>query len=403
MKPEIVKLVNPILHYAWGSLEALAALQGRPTPAPEPEAELWIGDHPVAPSQIQGAGGDGVGEALPDWIARDPVGVLGPGRRHLPFLMKILAADRSLSVQVHPEAARARAGYDRETQAGTPLAQRCYRDPNPKLEVLIALSRFEALCGFRGEDAVLSTRDELPGAIWLGLLDAAATEEPSLPRGISVFHALQRLSSEIAKQLCAELSEFASRQETRSQRWVGRLLDEHPGDPLAAAPLVLNCVVLEPDEAIVVRPGTVHAYLRGVGVEVMTPSDNVIRGGLTRKHIDTDELRAIAVDHAADAETRLPISGPEGDWASRYEVGVEAFDLASFRLAPPHAEVTRPGGRVAVVLCVEGAIEVRGDPGDAGAPIRLSSGEAALVPTGVEAYRLRGSARTSKVFEVSSG
>jgi mannose-6-phosphate isomerase len=396
LKPEIVKLVNPIQHYAWGSREALASLQGRSVPSAQPEAELWIGDHPVACSRLEG--GD---ETLSEWISRDPVGVLGPGRQTLPFLVKILAAERSLSVQVHPDAERARAGYERETRAGTAPPQRSYRDPDPKLEVLVALSRFEALCGFQADDAVLATGDELSSPIWHDLLSAAGAREPSLSLGIAVFHALQGLDAGTSSELCGQLGDFADRQQTRNQRWVGRLLDDHPGDPLAAAPLLMNCVILEPDEAVVVRPGTVHTYLRGVGVEVMTRSDNVIRGGLTPKHIDPDEFRAVAVDRAEPAETSLRTAGE--DLVSRYDLGIEDFELASLRLAAPHLEVVRPGGRVAVVLCVEGAIDVVPEPGAPGSPIRLSGGEAALVPAGVEAYRLRGSARTSKVFEVSSG
>ena len=386
MQPTIVKLDNPIQHYAWGSHDAIAGLQGRPTPTEAPEAELWIGDHPLAPSRVVETAGT---TPLPDWLSRDPDRALGRGRVQLPFLTKVLAAARSLSVQVHPDADQARAGFERETRAGVPDAKRCYRDPDGKHELLIALSRFEALCGFRADSQVSSMLAAVPGAAkWL---DGQAGE---VPLAMVLFERLHQASEAERHGICEELATFARLGENLEAEWTGRLLAEHPGDPLAMAPLFLNPVVLEPGQGLVVRPGTVHAYVSGTGVEIMTRSDNVIRGGLTEKHVDWRELARVSSPCAGPIELIEPetLAG-DGDEAL-YGTGTDEFDVRALTLEPGRVRA-RSGGHVAVLLCVEGAVEAGG--------IDLSPGEAALVPASAEGYELRGSARTNKVFEVSSG
>ncbi len=386
MRLTIVKLDNPIQHYAWGSHEAIAALQGRATPTDEPEAELWIGDHPVAPSRVVESTGT---TALPDWLSRDPDRTLGPGRPHLPFLTKVLAAAHALSVQVHPNAEQARAGFDREARAEVPDAKRCYRDPNPKHEVLVALSRFEALCGFRTDAEVSSRLSAVPHAAkWL--------ESPRLevPLAVALFERLPRLSEAEGRGIVEDLATFAKAAGSLEAEWIGRLLVEHPGDPLAMAPLFLNPVVLEPGEGLVVRPGTLHSYVSGTGVEVMTRSDNVIRAGLTQKHVDRDELTRVVVPRVGAAETLRPEAVDGEAREVTYAPGTDQFRVRTIELEPDRS-IARTGGRVAVLLCIEGAVEADGTD--------LSPGEAALVPAGLESYELKGSARTSRVFEVSSG
>lgn len=382
----IVKLDNPIQHYAWGSHYAIAALQGRVTPSEKPEAELWIGDHAVAPSAVVESTGT---TALPAWLGAEPSRTLGAGHVHLPFLTKVLAAERALSIQVHPDAEQARAGFERETRTGVAAAERCYRDPNPKHEVLIALSRFEALCGFRTDAEVSSGLAEISGAA--RLIEARAGDAPM---AWTLLQRLQELSEPETRELAVELATIAKAGRSLEATWIGRLLAEHPGDPLVMAPLLLNPVVLAPGEGLVVPPGTVHTYVSGTGVEVMTRSDNVIRGGLTEKHVDRDELRRVTVPQARPAWTiqaqRDPNAGPE----STYPTGTSEFEVRILDVEPRTA-ARRAGGRVAVLLCVEGAVQADG--------LELSRGEAALVPAGLESYEVKGSARESKVFEVCSG
>jgi mannose-6-phosphate isomerase len=382
----IVKLRNPIQAYAWGSRVAIAALQGRDGPTAEPEAELWIGDHPKAPSRVVSPEGE---LDLPRWIARDPEGVLGPGRDCLPFLAKVLAAERALSLQVHPNAEQARRGFAREERSRTPPEERCYSDANEKHEVLIALSRFEALCGFRSDDEVEPLLDSFPSLA--PVRDAGAR----LPLSVRLFRHLQSLAAGERRRLAGEIAAFARGPGTEA-RFACRLAAEHPGDPLALAPVLLNPVILDPGRALVVRPGTLHTYLSGTGVEVMTRSDNVIRGGLTRKHVDTGELAAIALAEAGPAETLA--AEPCGPGARRYRTGSGAFGIEVLELGAGVVR-ERAAGRATVLLCAAGDLRVLGGGGD----LPLRSGEALLVPASVEAYRLRGSAGRSEVFEVASG
>ena len=187
---------------------------------------------------------------------------------------------------------------------------------------------------------------------------------------------------------------FANGADGLEAEWIGRLLTDHPGDPLAMAPLFLNPVVLEPGQALVVCPGTVHSYLSGTGVEVMTRSDNVIRGGLTEKHVDWRELARVSLPCAGPVEAIAPEAIPGDGCETLYATGTEEFGVRTLAFESDQL-IVRGGGRVAVLLCVEGAVEAGG--------IDLSAGEAALVPASLEGYEMKGSAGTSRVFEVSSG
>jgi mannose-6-phosphate isomerase len=332
----------------------------------------------------------GARKSLPDWIGSDRIGTLGPGHEHLPFLAKLLAAERSLSVQVHPDAARARAGHAREVADGTPAEARCYPDANAKHEVLVALSRFELVCGFRPDPEVDALLDAFPS------LADARQQYSGDPLAVRVFERLQGLSGADRKGLADEARAFAEGDGLEAS-FVGRLADEHPGDPLVAAPLFLNPLVLEPGSGLVVRPGTVHSYLCGVGVEVMTRSDNVIRAGLTPKHVDAREVAIVTQRQAGAVEV---LSGrASGHGVTDYATGTDAFRLCALDLADGDT-IQRDGRRVTVLFCVEGDVGIDSDVGDA---LSLACGEAVLVPASIERYRLRGSDRTSKVFEVSSG
>lgn len=382
MSVSIVKLDNPIQPYAWGSRVAIASLQGRDVPSDGPEAELWIGDHPTAPSRVDSAQG---GISLPDWIARDPGAVLGGAGSSLPFLAKVLAAERSLSVQVHPDAEQARRGHAREERAGTPRDRRCYPDANAKHEVLVALSSFEALCGFRVDAEVEAHLPAFPS-----LSDSMPSDDR--PLAVRLFECLQRLDASGRQRLAAEVASFGCGPSRESQ-WTARLAEQHPGDPLVVAPVLLNPVTLAPGEGLVVRPGTVHSYLSGIGVEVLTRSDNVIRGGLTPKHVDALELARVIVPEAGPAEV---VHAREVESGSRaYRTGTPAFTLHVHETLPDRAW-RRAGAGVTVLLCVAGEVEVA----EGAATLSLGGGEACLVPAGVEAYTLRG---TATVFEVSSG
>ena len=266
-----------VRHYDWGSPTAIPALLGMQQDG-LPWAEVWFGDLPTAPSAVNTADG---------WTE------LRSGQ--LPYLAKLLAADGPLSLQTHPTAEAAEAGFERENRAGIPIdaANRIYRDPAAKPEILVALAPFSALCGFRPMTATV----DLLEAIGAADLSQALTTD-----GLrSTFESVMRTSAdESVVAACASATGIAE------AAWAARLAELYPGDPAAVASLLLNLLELRPGEAIYLAAGNIHAYLHGVGLEVMGPSDNVVRCGLTTKHVDIDEMLA-TVDFAPLVEPRVPI------------------------------------------------------------------------------------------------
>jgi len=247
-------------HYAWGDHEAIPDVLGVPADG-RPWAEWWLGTHPAAPASLD----DGT-----------PLSVVA-GR--LPYLLKLLAAAESLSLQTHPDTATAAAGFARENAAGIALDDpaRIYRDPNAKPEILIALTPFDALCGFRPQAdtaALLRTIGADDLAQQLGTTGVAATIA-------AIYHGRVDVGPVVAA--CREHS-------SPEAMLVAQLADQYPGDPSVLATLFLHRVLLTPGQAMFLTPGNLHAYLHGLGVEVMGASDNVVRGGLTVKHVDVDEL-----------------------------------------------------------------------------------------------------------------
>ena len=359
-------------------------MQGRPVPSEAPEAELWIGDHPTAPSRVRGESGT---PELSEWIAGDRARTIGPDAEGLPFLVKILAAARSLSVQVHPDGDTAATGFRAEETRGRPRAERCYPDPHPKHEILVALTDFEALCGFRDDAAVREGCARVPG------LAAAIEAGTPSPLALRLLDGLQRLSERARGDLLEGLAAFAAEDTAPEAAITRQLLTEHPGDLLACAPLFLNAVSLAPTEALVVPPGTVHTYLRGTGVEVMTRSDNVVRAGLTPKHVDPAELLRVTHAVAEPARVQRPAAGPQQE----YDAGSPAFQLRRVQLRAGETVAGRTGGP-AVLLCVEGALSARAG----GTRVDLGPAEAAFVPACCDALQLEASAGTATVFEVSS-
>ncbi|ASO22503.1 mannose-6-phosphate isomerase [Actinoalloteichus hoggarensis] len=296
-------LRNPVRPYAWGSRTAISTLLGQPVPAPHPEAELWLGAHPSDSSTLVRA--DGSEAALVEVLHADPHSQLGQacaqrwGGR-LPFLMKVLAADEPLSLQAHPSAEQAAEGFAREEAAGVPLdaSERNYRDRNHKPELICALTEFHALAGFRDADRtveLLAALDVPQLAHYVDLLAAVPGPEGlralfttliTLPQG-----AVDALLPPVLDGCVRHVREHGTFD--RECRTVLELGEAYPGDAGVLAALLLNRVVLEPGEALYLPAGNLHSYLRGTGVEIMANSDNVLRGGLTPKHVDVPELMRV--------------------------------------------------------------------------------------------------------------
>ena len=295
-----VGITNTPRDYAWGSVGEISALLGHAASA-STEAELWLGAHPGSPSRVVGSDEtllDVVDKIDSDSDSDSDVG--GDTRRvdgRLPFLLKVLAAGAPLSLQAHPTAEQAAAGFARENAAGIALdaPNRNYKDVYPKPELIYAVSeRFDALCGFRQNAEVLEVIDRLAGlngpdgrdtfAEWRELVAAAPTLRPAFQWLITRGDGVDDLLAALVTTARAHPIEFDL---------VVELADAYPGDPGIAIALMLNRVTLSPGEALYLPAGNIHAYLRGLGIELMASSDNVLRGGLTPKHIDVPELLSV--------------------------------------------------------------------------------------------------------------
>lgn len=285
------RLTGSVQHYAWGSTSDIPALLGVRADG-RPWAELWLGAHPGAPAQLTTGGLDEAITTDPALVGKDSVEHFGP---QLPYLLKVLAAAQPLSLQAHPSRARAEAGFAAEEAAGVPrdAPTRNYRDDWPKPEVLCALGDFEALYGFADPQLVAEHFDRLavPG---LTSLVAPLRAQDGIR---AVFTALCRLPS--AGDLVAEVVAAAADSVGELSpygKWCAtavELNEHHRGDPGVIAALLMNRMSLTAGEAIFLPAGNLHAYLSGLGVEIMANSDNVLRGGLTAKHVDVAELESV--------------------------------------------------------------------------------------------------------------
>jgi len=385
-------LENPVQNYAWGSLTAIADLLGRPSPNGLPEAELWIGAHPKAPSRILEPAGAGT---LDQAIHKAPVALLGPEvcdrfGNELPFLLKVLAAAEPLSIQAHPNPEQARRGWTRENEEGIPLdaPRRNYRDPNHKPELLCALGPFTGLKGFRPVEEIARHFDPLK-------LPEIAAELSRLgrdrsPAALRAFFA--RLMTLDADERAPLLSRALAEARRRGGRdpawgWVSRLHEKYPGDVGVLSPLYLNLVTLEPEEAVFLPAGELHTYLEGTALEIQANSDNVLRGGLTPKHVDVPELLATLVFEPRPREVLRPHEGEPGEQI--YHTPAREFELALLRVTPRRPFVSAPGRGVEVLLSLEGTPVIHTDAG----PLPLERGRAVFVPASAPSYRLEGEGR----------
>jgi mannose-6-phosphate isomerase len=375
------RLHNTIQRYAWGSRTALAALQGRAGPTLEPEAELWMGAHPRAPSRL---GDDG--RTLLQAIDERPEAMLGApvvqrfGPR-LPFLLKVLAIAEPLSLQAHPDTARAREGFDEEDAAMIPrdAPHRSYADPHAKPELVCALGPFVALSGFR---AVADTRALIEA---LAVPSLRALAEPlwsrPTPEGLAAtVRALLTMTEPVPLVQAVQAAVDAgppNDDRWRSVRtWVRRLGQRHPGDVGVVVALLLELVELASGEALFLAAGNLHCYLEGTAVEIMGASDNVLRGGLTPKHVDVPELLRVLDFHAG------PVPVCRARPVSPHEVVYDtpALEFALSRLELAAGERWSALGRgPEVLLCVEGSVRLGGDP-PAAPELVLERGESVFVP-----------------------
>lgn len=372
-------LVNTIRPYAWGSTTALPGLL-EVAPDGRPQAELWMGAHPAAPSLVRRAEADRPLDAV---IEDAPAAELGASvlRRfgpRLPFLLKLLAADAPLSLQVHPDLAQAAVGFRIENAAGVALdaPHRNYRDNNHKPEMVVALGAFEGLCGFRtpsecaGLLAALGV-DEL--APYGGIL-RGRPEEDGLRAVFSAFlspppglvEAVARAVARAARTEGPHRADFAL---------YDSVARAYPGDAGLLAALMLRTVRLAPGEGLFLGAGVPHAYVRGLAVEIMAASDNVLRCGLTSKHVDTAELLRVVRFDAPPVRVLRPLpDGPE----EVYPAPVDDFRLSRVRVAEGDAAVVLGATAPNILVCTRGRVRLTGPRG----VVPLRPGGSAYAPAG---------------------
>lgn len=357
------RLTNPTQHYSWGSRTEIPALLGFPATS-EPVAESWMGAHPRAPSRVTTQDGDTGLDAL---IASDAELLLGPGvvarfGTSLPYLLKLIAADGPLSLQVHPDTEQAGRGYAAEEAAAIPVdaPNRNYRDANHKPELVYALTPFEVLCGFRAPHRAAALLGGIDAPLAAQLHDLL-TAQPS-PAGVrAAFTQLlepgtrpTRLQVHEVVRVCAARLDMGS-PSPEVDRTVVLLAKAYPGDPGVVTSLLLNAVTLQPGEAMFVPAGAVHAYLHGLAVEIMASSDNVLRAGLTPKHVDVDELLR-TVDYVAAPPMRIV---PESFQAATrvFYSPAEDFELSVTSVEDDLVHPL-PGRGPRILLCLEGELSI---------------------------------------------
>ncbi|SDQ73657.1 mannose-6-phosphate isomerase, type 1 [Curtobacterium sp. UNCCL20] len=356
-------ITNTPRDYAWGSVTAIPELLGR-TVTGAPQAELWLGAHPGSPSVVVNPAMVGGADTLLDWIAAEPQTALGTDRSGLPFLLKVLAAAAPLSLQAHPTPEQAREGFEREEAAGVAIDDpaRNYKDPFPKPELVVALSdRFEALSGFRPVEETLAEVDTLDAGtgrlgplhvhLQHGLEDTVRWLETADASALAVVQA--------AGDLAAALPDDALTPNTATVR---DLAASYPGDPGIVVSLLMHRVTLSAGEAMYLPAGNIHAYLDGLGIELMAPSDNVLRGGLTPKHVDVPELLHVLDFTAYPA----PVLTPEQVSPGVERFAPEGVGFSLLRVAGDGRPVGLGTGGVAplhgpsIAICTAGVVTLVG-------------------------------------------
>lgn len=371
------QMTGTIQNYGWGTTDEIPRLLGT-EPTGEPQAEYWLGAHATAPSTVDG-------EPLDQRIAANPA-IVGRASTErfgtvLPYLLKLLSANQALSLQAHPTRAQAEEGFARENAEGIALTdpKRTYKDSWPKPEMMLALTPFEALCGFRDPAQTVALFETL------GVPEAEQMMNPLVMRAggaglaevfldaLTVTDERRQLVNEVVAKAVGHVDD-----EGEAGRFAATavMLDEsYPGDPTILAALMMNRITLQPGEAVFLPAGNMHAYVKGTGVEIMANSDNVLRGGLTPKHIDVDALVS-CVDFEAEP-VKLVQTEQVAPGLQRYLTPAPEFAL--WRLDGTGGQIDLPAtdlGRT--LLVVEGSFT--GHDGT-----ELGKGRAAFIEAGEQA------------------
>jgi mannose-6-phosphate isomerase len=402
MKNNFYKLENPIQNYSWGSKTSISTLFGIDNKHQEPQAEIWMGAHPNGCSKVIV---EGKSVLLSTLINEDKIGVLSKSTAEfygeLPYLFKVLAADQALSVQVHPNKEEAEQGFIREEARGIDrlASNRNYRDANHKPELVYALTSYQAMNGFRSFKEILALFTQLLSEAEMPAVDRLVDsfKHNMTPEGLEAFFTgVLSLSGDEKHQSICALLEYASKHQHPEidndlNALVMELAKTYPNDIGLFSPFMLNVLTLKPGEAMYLDARTPHAYLKGTGLEIMANSDNVLRAGLTPKHIDVVELTKCTLFEEKPSSSLLLEPEIEGGKLS-YPVPVQDFKFDCFIQAD------------AVGVAVDSAEIVFAIDDDAllehvsGETMLINRGESAFIPAYAKEYKLTSSGRIARAY-----
>lgn len=388
---------NIVQEYAWGSYTAIAELLGNKSPSDKPQAELWMGAHPKAPSMIK------YGDrwiSLLKLIEKYPEDILGKAMarkydNRLPYLFKVLAARKPLSIQAHPNLAQAREGFKRENILGVPLnaPNRNYKDNNHKPECICALTTFWALNGFRKISDILSLMRKIS-------LKGLGTELDELQKyhdskGLKrFFNALMTMDQERQKKVIEDALKNAQMlsEDDPAFRWMTNLHNDYPADIGVFSPILLNLICLKPGQAMFLPAGELHAYLDGVGIELMANSDNVLRGGLTPKHVDVPEL--LRTLNFEEKKVNILVPKKISDTERVYSSLAEEFVLSVIAVKKGLNHTSPINKSVEIILCTNGEATLTDiDNND---KVAMTRGISVMIPAAVKTYSIKGNATLYK-------
>lgn len=386
------KMNNGVQNYAWGSTDALTKLYGIANPDGKPMAELWMGAHPKSSSYVNNAEGQEI--SLRAQISANLEHELGKKVAErfgeLPFLFKVLCADQPLSIQVHPSKRAAEMGFAKENAAGIPLdaAERNYKDPNHKPELVYALTPFQAMNGFRELSDIVSLLQPVSGA---NPHIAEFLTHPDVDHLRTLFAGLLSLEGEAKLLALGVLKSALNNQKGQPWDTIRSISEFYPDDSGLFSPLLLNVVTLQPGEGMFLYAETPHAYLSGVSLEVMANSDNVLRAGLTPKYIDVPELLENLKFTAKPASELLTTPVKHGDELN-FPIPVEDFAFSIHSLSA--TEQTLAQQSAAIVFCIEGqAVLTKGEE-----TLMLKPGESCYLSASESPVNVSGNGRIARVF-----
>lgn len=385
---------NVIQNYAWGSTTAIESLFEIENKNREPQAEIWMGAHLNGCSQIDVAG---TPTPISDFIESDKKAILGEATAEhfseLPYLFKVLAAEKALSIQVHPSKQQAEAGFANEQATNVPLnaTHRNFKDPNHKPELVYALTPYQAMNGFRSFEQILTYFHAMDIPALASLTDAFQHEQNEQGLGV-FFEAMLSLQDQQKKDAIIALLNYAqAHKQEQVFALISALNEQYPGDIGLFSPLMLNVVTLNPGQAMFLHAGTPHAYIKGTGLEIMANSDNVLRAGLTPKHIDIKELVSCVVFKPMDLNTLL-ITPSEEAGSQHFPIPVADFKFNIYRNQLDLGVTTNSAE---ILLAIDAPLHVSHQNGET---VTLKKGESVFIPHYASKYQLSSQGLVARAY-----